>query len=167
MQAFRWIRSWLVVSLLAVATAAVATTDITNRDLQALSGVKAVVLADPQLDEDAVAAGITAAQVERRTRVYFREIGVQVLSEADGASSSAERAQAPTLLIQIGVRKEERQRASTYITLNLLRATAEETRPVYVVQHVGHTRQRPTRNFLMRELDLALNMLREDLRRGR
>ncbi|QIL82812.1 hypothetical protein G7047_24880 [Diaphorobacter sp. HDW4A] len=168
MQVFSWLKkSVLALMLLAGATSAFASRDITNRDLQALHGLKAVVLLDPELDEAAAAAGVTSALIARRTAVYLRDVGVRVVD--DSALAPGDRGAAATLLIQFGAAKGEARRTDTFVTINVLREKANEaaTQPVYVAQERGLARGKVTRNYFMRELDLALNMLREDLRRAR
>ncbi|QNP47173.1 hypothetical protein [Diaphorobacter aerolatus] len=164
MHAFQWLRAMLAFLLLLASSLSVfAHSDITHRDPQALRGVRAVVLLEPEIDDAASAAGVTPELVARRTTLYLRDIGVQVL--AGEPTGSADRGETPSVLMQFGVWKDERGRSSTAITLNVLRESGAQAQPIYIVQQRGLTRHHVTRNFLMRELDLALNMLREDLRR--
>ena len=169
MQVFKIFFAFLLGAFL-LASGAWANSDITNRDARALRGVKAVVLLEPELDEASAATGVTAGLIERRVQTYLKGIGVQVINGS--TLESGDRGETPSLLIQFGVSRDDRNRSHAFITLNVLRATAGEGhasplehRPIYIVQQRGMTRHNVTRNFLMRELDLALNMLREDLRR--
>ncbi len=165
----QWFKTFFVAALVAASLSAQATSDITLRDVQALRGVKAVVLLEPELDEASVAAGVTSALVARRAATYLRDIGVQLI---DGTAQQplGDRGETPSVLLQFAVAEDDRQRPHVFITLNVLRAVPVdgqiEHKPIYIVQQRGLTRHKVTRNFLMRELDLALNMLREDLRRA-
>ena len=171
----KWFKAVLAFSLLAgAATSALATSDITNRDVQALRGLKAVVLLDPELDDVAKAAGVTPALIAKRVAVYLRDVGVKVITDAD--LRPGDRAQTASLLLQSGAiyppqGSPQGRGTATFITINVLREKPGDAEavnhPVYIVQERGQARGKVTRNFLMRELDLALNMLREDLRRAR
>lgn len=167
----KWLKAVLAFSLLAgAASSALATSDITNRDVQALRGLKAVVLLDPELDDVAKAAGVTPALIAKRVAVYLRDVGVKVITDAD--LRPGDRAQTASLLLQYGAMSPPQGRGTaTFITINVLREKPGDAEavnhPVYIVQERGQARGKVTRNFLMRELDLALNMLREDLRRAR
>ncbi|MBF5005412.1 hypothetical protein [Diaphorobacter caeni] len=180
MRAFRWLKGFLAVVLAAGAASVWAEADITNRDVQALRGLKAVVLLDPELDETATAAGVTPALIARRTAVYLRDVGVRVVD--DSALTPGDRGAAATVLIQLGAATGEARRAGTFVTIHLLREKVEKAEkagevavaasetaalPVYVAQERGQARGKMTRSYFMKELDLALNMLREDLRRAR
>ena len=167
----KWFKAVLAFSLLAgAATSALATSDITNRDVQAVRGLKAVVLLDPDLDDVAKAAGVTPALIAKRVAVYLRDVGVKVITDAD--LRPGDRAQTASLLLQYGAMNPPQGRGTaTFITINVLREKPGDAEavnhPVYIVQERGQARGKVTRNFLMKELDLALNMLREDLRRAR
>lgn len=167
MQGFKWFKAVLAFALLAGAVSAFANTEVTNRDVQALRGLKAVVLLDPELDEVAKSAGVTPALIARRTAVYLRDVGVKVITDAD--LKPGDRGQTASLLIQYDATPDANHRTSTAITIHVHREKAgdADSQLVYVVQERSRARSKVTRNFLMKELDLALNMLREDLRRAR
>lgn len=162
---FRVFMAWWVMAIVMFSPVALATTDITQRDEQALRGVKAMVLL-PEFDEQAGAAGVTPSMVARRAEVYLRGVGVRLVADAD-LLTEAERSEFPRLLIQFGaLRNDGRRRTDVVVTVNVLRMNGQASQPVYIVQHLGQTLQKPGRNVMMRELDLALNLLREDLRRA-
>ena len=156
---------WVGLMLAWAATSAWATSDITDRDLQALRNVRAVAMLTPEIDDVAFEAGVTPELIERRAELYLRGIGMQFLTGT--MMEFGNRGETPSLLIQIGVSPGERG-MNTFVTLNLVRERGSSFSPqlLYVVQQRGLTRHTVTRNYLMRETDLALNMLREDLRRS-
>jgi len=163
---FRVFMAWWVMAMGMFSPVALATTDITQRDEQALRGVKAMVLLPPEFDEQAGAVGVTPSMVARRAEVYLRGVGVRLVADAH-LLTEAERSELPRLLIQFGaLRNDGRRRTDVVVTVNVLRMNGQASQPVYIVQHLGQTLQKPGRNAMMRELDLALNLLREDLRRA-
>ncbi|WP_313300364.1 hypothetical protein [Diaphorobacter sp.] len=150
--------------MLAFSMHALASTDITRRDIDALRGVHAMVMLEPQLDEAVRSAGVTPAIIERRAAVYLKGIGVDLLTGS--TQESGDRGPTPSLLIQVAASPGARG-TNTFVTLNLVRESVDGSLPVYVTQQRGLTRHKLTRTQLMKEMDLALNLLREDLRRAR
>ncbi|WP_353236021.1 hypothetical protein [Diaphorobacter ruginosibacter] len=163
---FRMFAAMLLALFSAVA---LANPDAAHRDAQALRGVKALVLLAPEFDEKTGAAGITQAVVARRAEVYLRGVDVRLVRDA-ATLTPAQRAESPLLLIAFGASRErDSRRTHLQVTVSVLRESGDAAagrHPVYAARHSGQTRQKLSRSLLMRELDLALNMLREDLRRA-